>query len=200
MQNKTFKTPLINRMMNLRVGVCAGALFSVFTLAHAADPLVISTAQAIPLAPTAEPKLTYKAPGAVITIEELTAAQRKKLEEDYYKKAGYTSTIAPVLKSPSAPKSAGKTQAAKAPASLLHVAGIYGTQDKQQAEIVWNGTTMVVEPGHKIGAVLIESIGSSGLTISYAVREPSKAKKSKAITYITKQATVKTGAYLEVPV
>ena len=60
-------------------------------MAQLAAPLPMGAPAAIAVQPN-EPKLIYKASGAKLTVEELEATQQKKLEEDFFKKAGYTST------------------------------------------------------------------------------------------------------------
>lgn len=170
-------------------------------MAQLAAPLPVGAPAAITVQ-TNEPKLMYKASGAKLTVEELEAAQQKKLEEDFYKKAGYTSTPPVVAKPIKANTGVAAAVVAK-PVSTLFVSGIYGTAAQQKAEVVWNGVTSTVEMGAMLGSIMIESIQAGKVTVVYtgkaaAVTKKRKGKTTSAPASALRQ-TLKAGETLEIP-
>lgn len=211
------QSPNIARLM------CLGALFggllatSSTSIAQLPAPLPAGVPTTSVVSPSNEPKLVYKAPGSKLTVEELELAQQKKLEEDYFKKAGYTSTLPVVVKPIKANAggsggvgAGGAALAAPKPVSTLFISGIYGTDRQQKAEVVWNGVTRIVETGAMLGNVTIESIEAGKITVMYTGKAKAAtenvAKKSKGKTSskpdtpaTALRQTLKAGEILEIP-
>lgn len=175
----------------------------VIATAQLSAPLPVGASTAIQLQ-TNEPKLIYKASGSKLTVEELEAAQQKKLEEDFYKKAGYTSVAPIVVKPMKASTGAGSITVAK-PVNTLFVSGVYGTDGKQKAEVVWNGLPSTVEVGAVLGKVKIESIHAGLVTVAYSGNAVTgKASKRNSKKQVQAPAsslrqTMKAGESLEIP-
>lgn len=173
----------------------------VVAMAQLSAPISVGAQSGIQLQ-TTEPKLTFKASGSKLTVEELEAAQQKKLEEDFYKKAGYTS-VPPVVVKPV--KASSGSIAVSKPVNTLFVSGVYGTDGKQKAEVVWNGLPSTVEVGAVLGKVKIESISAGLVTVAYsgnaAIAKASKKKSKKQVqTPATSlRQTMKAGESLEIP-
>lgn len=175
----------------------------VIATAQLSSPSPVGAPSAIQLQ-TNEPKLTFKASGSKLTVEELEAAQQKKLEEDFYKKAGYTS-VAPITVKPLKVTAGAGSIAVAKPVNTLFVSGVYGTDGKQKAEVVWNGLPSTVEVGAVLGKVKIESIQAGHVTVVYAgsaaKANSSKrtAKKQTAAPATSLRQTMKAGESLEIP-
>lgn len=172
-------------------------------MAQLAAPLPVGAPSAIAVI-SSEPKLAFKAGGSNLTVEELEQAQKKKLEEDFFKKAGYTS-VAPVVVKPiktSMTVGAGAMAVAK-PVNTLFVAGVYGTQANQKAEVSWNGVVSIIEAGASFGKIVVESVQAGQVTVAYVGKSAAVAKKKgkkQAIAPATSvRQTLKAGEILEIP-
>lgn len=98
--------------------------------------------------------LVYRNPAQPVTIGEMSAAQRKQLEKDYFKRAGFTTTPIAVL-----PKTkASAARAAIKPKAIVFVQAIYGPINAQKVELSVNGRTSVLSSGATLGPVLIENL------------------------------------------
>jgi hypothetical protein len=110
-------------------------------------------------APPAEAKsqdLAYKPAGAPLRIAELAQLQRKKLEEDYFKRAGFTT--APPL-AVRVPLSKPATRPARAKTThTLGLVAIFGPAKGQQAELRLNGITSTVGADAQIGPARVDAI------------------------------------------
>ncbi len=142
-----------------------------------------------------EPKLTYKPPGQPLKIEELAKAQRKKLEDDFYKRAGFTS-VQPVVIKPA--KVVNKVEKPLTRYSLS-VVGIYGTTGQLQSEVYYQGKLQSIKAASNIGFFTVEKVLPNSIEVSYtkAVINPGKSKKS---TPSTVKQLLRPGESLEVAV
>lgn len=176
MQNKRFPFSAIVKIMAVSAVYLSLAPNALSQPVAIPIPLGAPSTTAVSVAETS--KLIYKAPGGVLTVEELAAAQRKKMEEEFFKKAGYTSTPpVAVVKA----KSGDQIKAAsiEKPKYSISLLGVYGTENAQKAEILYNGQLMVVAPGGRIGSVSIESIQAGLVAVSYS--DTSKTKSTKKL-------------------
>ena len=109
--------------------------------------------------PSASSTLIYKATGSPLTVGELAALQRKKLEQDFYKKAGFsTEKPAPVpSKSLAAVKALPKSPPTRAHHQLV-VMGVYGPAGAERAEVRYDGTTHVLAGRARIGLITVEAL------------------------------------------
>jgi hypothetical protein len=201
MQNKTYTFPAIVKIMAVSavyLSLVPNALSQPVAVPIPLGAPAIATALTTPDAP----KLVYKAAGGVLTVEELAAAQRKKMEEEFFKKAGYTSTPpAVVVKAKTGDQS--KAASASKPKNSISLVGVYGTENAQKAEILYNGQLMVVVPGGRIGTVSIDSIQAGRVAISYSgeskqisVKQRTKNKVSSVGESV--RQTLKPGDVLEI--
>lgn len=201
MQNKTYTFPAIVKIMAVSavyLSIVPNALSQPVAVPIPLGAPAIATALTTPDAP----KLVYKAAGGVLTVEELAAAQRKKMEEEFFKKAGYTSTPpAVVVKAKTGDQS--KAASASKPKNSISLVGVYGTENAQKAEILYNGQLMVVVPGGRIGTVSIDSIQAGRVAISYSgesKQKPVKQRTKNKVSSVgeTVRQTLKPGDVLEI--
>jgi hypothetical protein len=110
--------------------------------------------------------LVYKNPASPLTVAELAAVQRKRLEQEFYKKAGLTTQIKSVPVKPVATKKA----VAKAPATVQRftLMAVYGTQQSVRAEIQTEGRVRVVQPQAQLGWATVESIAPGRVQLRVA--------------------------------
>jgi hypothetical protein len=114
------------------------------------------TSTALPSPDTTGQNLVYKPPVSPLRIAELAQLQRKKLEEDYFRRAGFTTVLAPSVKA-----SSSKPHAQPVRARTAHTLGLvatYGLPKSQQAELRLNGITSTVSANALIGPAKVESI------------------------------------------
>lgn len=103
--------------------------------------------------------LTYRSAASPLTVGELAALQRKKLEQDFYKRAGF-STEKPIptpLKSPTTPKLIPKAQPPRARHQLV-VVGVYGPAGAERAEVRYDGATHVLVGRSRVGLITLEAL------------------------------------------
>jgi hypothetical protein len=201
MQNKTYTFSAITKIMAVSavyLSLVPNALSQPVAMPIPLGAPAMATAITTPDAP----KLVYKAAGGVLTVEELAAAQRKKMEEEFFKKAGYTSTPpAAAVKTKTGDQI--KAESVAKPKNSISLIGVYGTENAQKAEIVYNGQLMVVVPGGRIGAVSIDSIQAGRVAVSYSgeSKKPSVKQRTKnKVSSVgeTVRQTLKPGDVLEI--
>lgn len=176
MQNNFKTLPTVAKIMAVSAVYLSLAPFAF------AQPVAVPIPLGSPIAGVAAtpdtPKLVYKAAGGVLTVEELAAAQRKKMEEEFFKKAGYTSTPpAAVVKAKTGEQI--KAAAIEKPKNTISLVGVYGTENAQKAEIMYNGQLMVIVPGGRVGSVSVDSIQAGRVAVSYIDLSKSKAAKNQ---------------------
>jgi hypothetical protein len=89
----------------------------------------------------------------------MAALQRKKLEQDYYKKAGFTTEKPPLAPPKSFPVTKGTSKAAPARARhQLVVVGVYGPIGNERAEVRYDGILHVVAGRARVGLITFESL------------------------------------------
>jgi hypothetical protein len=181
--------------------LCKGALIlalPLVVLPHAnaqGTALIPSGAPAqIAVDPNA-PKLVYRDPNTPLTVGDLATAQRVKLQEDFFKRAGYTAS-APV-KVKSNQQGAASVPVPQKVDSLL-VLGIYGPVASQRVDVSYNGVQHTLLPKAKLGAVLVESIAPGQVIVSYSGKKV-KASKSSKVKGLQLRQTLKAGDMLEIP-
>jgi hypothetical protein len=162
--------------------------------ASTSAPVVVPSLAAV----DQQPKLTYRASGTALTVEELSAAQRQKLEDDFFKRAGYTS-VQPV--NPKTLKPA--TVAAPKPMHSLSILGVYGPTAAQKVDLSFNGVLHTVTEKSKLGNVLFESIQPGQVVVSYSkgkvAKSANKGKTASTGNSTTVRQTLKPGDVLEIP-
>lgn len=159
---------------------------------------------AVPATTVADPqavKLTYRPGGTALTVNELSDVQRKTMEEDFFKRAGYTDKQPQVVKTTG---SGGAFSKSVAPVRMntLVVVGVYGPASAQRADVSFNGELKTAAALTRFGNITIESIEPSRLEVSYNKKtsvssKAPKGKGQKASTSV--RQTLKPGDVLEIP-
>jgi LysM repeat protein len=154
---------------------------------------VLATKPEITAAATvqAADKLIYRQSGTSLTVKDLADAQRRKLEADFYKQAGFTD-VAPLD-----PKTLKPVKLAEPiPMHSLTVLGVYGPEQGQKVDLIFNGTQQTLMANSQIGNIRIESIHPGRVELSYTKKVKDKVN-GKAKSTVVK--TVKPGDILEIP-
>ena len=128
-----------------------------------------ATSTPVPSASAADGAWVYRSPGSPLTVGELASLQRKKLEQDYYKKMGMT----PIAMGASQAKTAGNAKTPsktppKAPPRLQHqlvILGIYGPAGAERVELRYDGITHVATGQARIGLVTLESLAPGSVQV-----------------------------------
>lgn len=105
--------------------------------------------------------LPYRNPANPLTVAELAALQRKKLEQDYYKKAGFSTATPQAAASQSKPALPKKPLPPAVPAKPRHVVvlmAVYGPAGAEKAELRYDGQTHIAHRGTRMGLVTVESL------------------------------------------
>ena len=127
-------------------------------------------------APGLPSQLTYKNFALPLTIGEMSSLQAKKLDEDFLRKLGYTSTPVAIAAPPpklTASQRKAATDATSKPRDVIVAVGIYGQADKPSADLVVNGLMISVKAGSSLPKGLaVQAITSKSIEILV----PSKVK------------------------
>jgi hypothetical protein len=141
------------------------------------------------------PKLVYRDPNAPLTVGDLATAQRVKLQEDFFKRAGYTASAPVKVKST---QQGSTTLPVLKKVDSLVVLGIYGPVASQRVDVSYNGVQHTLLPNSKLGSVLVESIAPGQVIVSYTDKKVKSTKSSKVKSTQLRQ-TLKAGDMLEIP-
>lgn len=159
------------------------------------------------------PKLIYRDPNLPLTVDELATAQRAKLQEDFMKKAGYTSSRPVVVKPVAKPTLVVAPPPPKIMNSLV-IDGIYGPVNAQKVELRYNGVLQILAPNGQIGKVKIESIQPGQVVVVFSKpvakvesnaagisAKPNVNTKASSVTtpHEDVRQTLKPGDVLEIP-
>lgn len=115
--------------------------------------------------------LVFKNFDLPLTIGEMSALQAKKLDEDFLRKLGYTST--PVIVEAPTPKvslsqrrAASEAVAMAKPRDVISTVSIYGSAGKLSADIAFNGAIFSVKNGTNLPAgYFVQSINTRTVEI-----------------------------------
>ncbi len=182
------------------------SIFLCASIACAVGPhwLSAANAQGIPLVPAISapseqnaPKLIYRKPETPLTIGELSTAQRKKLEDDFFKRAGFTSA------QPASPVASVKlrpglnVQPVK-PMHSLVILGVYGPINAQKVDLSFDGEARTLTANSRLSNISIDSIQPGQVVIVYRKMVAQKGQKSPSKLQEVRQ-TLKPGDVLEIP-
>lgn len=142
-----------------------------------------------------EPKLTYRPPGQPLKIDELAKAQRKKLEDDFYKRAGFTNVQPPVVIKPV--KTITKVEKPLTRYSIS-IVGIYGPTGQLKGEVYYQGKLQTLSTG-SLGFFTIEKVMSNSVEVSYS-KTASNGKNKKSLGTQVVRQILKPGESLEVAI
>lgn len=136
----------------------------------------------------AQPGLTYKAEGEPITVEDLRSMQSRTLQDDFYRKAGFT-TVRPVVQKTVKPSLSARLKPVP-PSEIIEVVGIFRNSVGTSADIRVGDSVFTVSPSESVNKSQIPfkviSITDSSLLISYSSLK--KSNKAKSVSIKTGQA------------
>lgn len=109
--------------------------------------------------------LTRRSVGS-LSVGELAALQRKKMEQDFFKKAGLAPTgqALPAQQAPRPAKPARPALPAK-PRYPLALLAVYGPQGQEKAEVAFAGKTHVLAAGARLGPFTLGSVAKGSLQV-----------------------------------
>lgn len=143
-----------------------------------------------------EPKLIYRPIDQPLTVEDLAKLQSEKMNEEFRKRAGFTSVPPVVPKKTSIVKEVKPTVK-----NTITVVGVYGSGLNKKADVLINGKLHTLTESAQISIFKLNKINlnpqsNSSIEVSYSSVE--KATKKNKTVEITKNETVKSGESLEV--
>jgi hypothetical protein len=141
-----------------------------------------------------EPKLVYRPSNLPITIEDLAKVQSAKMDEEFRKRAGFTS-VAPVVEKKVKPTAQEKPLVK----STFTVVGFYGTPTAKKVDVMYQGKVHTLSENNQLGMMKINKIllGPDGFVdVSYPIPSKKTNKKNKPAEFENK--SIHSGETLEI--